>query len=62
MLGVLIARIKTETTDTTCVANTSPSAASADLNGKATKLACQAPQADDDEPLPGVCGSRKTGR
>lgn len=37
-------RIKIETTNTTRVANTSPSAASAtaDLNGKATELACEA--------------------
>jgi xanthine dehydrogenase large subunit len=43
-LGISISRIKIETTNTTRVANTSPSAASAtaDLNGKATQLACQA--------------------
>jgi xanthine dehydrogenase large subunit len=43
-LGISIGRIKIETTNTTRVANTSPSAASAtaDLNGKATQLACQA--------------------
>jgi xanthine dehydrogenase large subunit len=43
-LGISINRIKIETTNTTRVANTSPSAASAtaDLNGKATELACQA--------------------
>jgi xanthine dehydrogenase large subunit len=37
-------RVKIESTNTTRVANTSPSAASAtaDLNGKATELACQA--------------------
>lgn len=37
-------RIKIETTNTTRVANTSPTAASAtaDLNGKATQIACQA--------------------
>ncbi len=37
-------RVKLETTNTTRVANTSPTAASsgADLNGKATELACQA--------------------
>jgi xanthine dehydrogenase large subunit len=43
-LGISINRIKIETTNTTRVANTSPSAASAtaDLNGKATQLACLA--------------------
>jgi xanthine dehydrogenase large subunit len=43
-LGISINRIKIETTNTTRVANTSPSAASAtaDLNGKATELACRA--------------------
>ncbi|RYY13296.1 MAG: xanthine dehydrogenase, partial [Cytophagaceae bacterium] len=43
-LGISINRIKIETTNTTRVANTSPSAASAtaDLNGKATELACLA--------------------
>lgn len=42
-LGISIHRIKIETTNTTRVANTSPSAASAtaDLNGKATELACR---------------------
>jgi xanthine dehydrogenase large subunit len=37
-------RIKIETTNTTRIANTSPTAASAtaDLNGKATQIACQA--------------------
>ena len=41
-LGININRIKVESTNTTRVANTSPSAASAtaDLNGKATELAC----------------------
>ncbi len=41
--GVSLDRIKLETTNTTRVANTSPSAASAtaDLNGKALKDACQ---------------------
>jgi xanthine dehydrogenase large subunit len=41
-LGISINRIKIETTNTTRVANTSPSAASAtaDLNGKATEMAC----------------------
>ncbi|WP_216726739.1 xanthine dehydrogenase molybdopterin binding subunit [Hymenobacter siberiensis] len=43
-LGISISRIKIETTNTTRVANTSPSAASAtaDLNGKATEMACAA--------------------
>jgi xanthine dehydrogenase large subunit len=43
-LGISINRIKIETTNTTRVANTSPSAASAtaDLNGKATEMACAA--------------------
>ena len=43
-LGISINRIKIETTNTTRVANTSPSAASAtaDLNGKATEMACTA--------------------
>ncbi len=43
-LGISISRIKIETTNTTRVANTSPSAASAtaDLNGKATEMACTA--------------------
>jgi len=42
-LGISMHRIKIESTNTTRVANTSPSAASAtaDLNGKATELACQ---------------------
>lgn len=42
-LGISINRVKVETTNTTRVANTSPSAASAtaDLNGKATELACR---------------------
>ena len=42
-LGISISRIKIESTNTTRVANTSPSAASAtaDLNGKATELACR---------------------
>ena len=41
-LGINIRRIKIESTNTTRVANTSPTAASAtaDLNGKATELAC----------------------
>ncbi|MFD2786323.1 xanthine dehydrogenase molybdopterin binding subunit [Hymenobacter rubripertinctus] len=43
-LGIGLHRIKVESTNTTRVANTSPSAASAtaDLNGKATELACRA--------------------
>lgn len=43
-LSVSPSRIKIETTNTTRVANTSPSAASstADLNGKAVEMACQA--------------------
>ncbi|MGI4833013.1 MAG: xanthine dehydrogenase molybdopterin binding subunit, partial [Janthinobacterium lividum] len=43
-LGISINRIKIESTNTTRVANTSPSAASAtaDLNGQATELACRA--------------------
>ncbi|OWP63635.1 xanthine dehydrogenase [Hymenobacter amundsenii] len=43
-LGIPLHRIKVESTNTTRVANTSPSAASAtaDLNGKATELACLA--------------------
>ncbi len=43
-LSVDAARIKIESTNTTRVANTSPSAASstADLNGKAVEMACQA--------------------
>jgi xanthine dehydrogenase large subunit len=43
-LGISMHRIKIESTNTTRVANTSPSAASAtaDLNGKATELACLA--------------------
>ncbi|RSK40859.1 xanthine dehydrogenase molybdopterin binding subunit [Hymenobacter perfusus] len=43
-LGIAVHRVKVESTNTTRVANTSPSAASAtaDLNGKATELACRA--------------------
>lgn len=43
-LGVQPERVKIETTNTTRIANTSPSAASAtsDLNGKALQLACDA--------------------
>ncbi|MCB2379695.1 molybdopterin-dependent oxidoreductase [Hymenobacter sp. BT635] len=43
-LGISPSRIKVESTNTTRVANTSPSAASAtaDLNGKATQMACEA--------------------
>ncbi|MCR5887077.1 molybdopterin-dependent oxidoreductase [Hymenobacter sp. J193] len=43
-LGISMSRVKVESTNTTRVANTSPSAASAtaDLNGKATQLACLA--------------------
>ncbi|TGE07915.1 xanthine dehydrogenase molybdopterin binding subunit [Hymenobacter fodinae] len=43
-LGISPERVKVESTNTTRVANTSPSAASAtaDLNGKATELACLA--------------------
>ncbi|WP_345074248.1 xanthine dehydrogenase molybdopterin binding subunit [Hymenobacter fastidiosus] len=43
-LGIGVHRIKVESTNTTRVANTSPSAASAtaDLNGKATQMACAA--------------------
>ncbi|TGE15580.1 xanthine dehydrogenase molybdopterin binding subunit [Hymenobacter elongatus] len=43
-LGISPNRVKVESTNTTRVANTSPSAASAtaDLNGKATQLACEA--------------------
>lgn len=42
ILGVSAERVKLETTNTTRVANTSPSAASstADLNGKAVEMAC----------------------
>ena len=42
VLGISAAKIKLETTNTTRVANTSPSAASstADLNGKAVEMAC----------------------
>ncbi|MGH1436299.1 MAG: xanthine dehydrogenase molybdopterin binding subunit [Lewinella sp.] len=42
VLGISPAKIKLETTNTTRVANTSPSAASstADLNGKAVEMAC----------------------
>ncbi len=44
VLGVSAAKLKLETTNTTRVANTSPSAASstADLNGKAVEMACNA--------------------
>ena len=44
VLGVEPHRVKVETTNTTRAANTSPTAASAgaDLNGKATELACNA--------------------
>lgn len=44
VLGVEPHRVKVETTNTTRAANTSPTAASAgaDLNGKATELACKA--------------------
>ncbi|TGE25650.1 xanthine dehydrogenase [Hymenobacter aquaticus] len=43
-LGISPSRVKEESTNTTRVANTSPSAASAtaDLNGKATQMACEA--------------------
>lgn len=43
-LGIPLARIKLEPTNTTRVANTSPSAASAtaDLNGNAVQMACEA--------------------
>ncbi|HDZ58744.1 MAG TPA: xanthine dehydrogenase [Ignavibacteriales bacterium] len=43
VFSVNIDRVKTETTNTTRIANTSPTAAStgADLNGKATERACQ---------------------
>src|SRR6476661_1631730 len=43
-LGISLRRIKVESTNTTRVANTSPTAASAtaDLNGKATEMACLA--------------------
>ncbi|HSI90971.1 MAG TPA: molybdopterin cofactor-binding domain-containing protein, partial [Adhaeribacter sp.] len=43
-LGISAGRIRVETTNTTRVANTSPSAASAtaDLNGKAVQMACEA--------------------
>ncbi len=43
ILGISAGKVKLETTNTTRVANTSPSAASstADLNGKAVKLACE---------------------
>ncbi|REH54978.1 xanthine dehydrogenase large subunit [Tenacibaculum gallaicum] len=42
VLGISADKVKLETTNTTRVANTSPSAASstADLNGKATEMAC----------------------
>ncbi len=44
IFSIASSKIKIETTNTTRVANTSPSAASAtaDLNGKATQLACEA--------------------
>ena len=44
ILGISSTRVKLETTNTTRVANTSPSAASstADLNGKAVQMACEA--------------------
>ncbi len=44
VLGIPLARIKLESTNTTRVANTSPSAASAtaDLNGNAVRMACEA--------------------
>ncbi len=44
ILGISAAKVKLETTNTTRVANTSPSAASstADLNGKAVQMACNA--------------------
>ena len=44
VLGISASKIKLETTNTTRVANTSPSAASstADLNGKAVEMACNA--------------------
>lgn len=44
ILGISSEKVKLETTNTTRVANTSPSAASstADLNGKAVKMACEA--------------------
>jgi xanthine dehydrogenase large subunit len=44
VLGIETSRIRIETTNTTRVANTSPSAASAtaDLNGNAVKMACEA--------------------
>ncbi len=44
IFSIASSKIKVETTNTTRVANTSPSAASAtaDLNGKATQLACEA--------------------
>ncbi len=43
VLGIQPSKVKIETTNTTRVANTSPSAASAtaDLNGKALEIACQ---------------------
>jgi xanthine dehydrogenase large subunit len=43
-LGISVSRVKVESTNTTRVANTSPTAASAaaDLNGKATEMACAA--------------------
>ncbi len=44
MFGMNIGRVKVNTTNTLRIANTSPTAASAaaDLNGKATQLACEA--------------------
>jgi xanthine dehydrogenase large subunit len=44
ILGLPVERIRIETTNTTRVANTSPTAASsgADMNGRATELACRA--------------------
>ena len=44
VLGISASKVKLETTNTTRVANTSPSAASAtaDLNGKAVEMACNA--------------------
>ena len=44
ILGVSASKLKLETTNTTRVANTSPTAASstADLNGKAVEMACNA--------------------
>lgn len=44
VLGISASKVKLETTNTTRVANTSPTAASstADLNGKAVEMACEA--------------------